>query len=87
MVTLFVFVYGQPQKIGGWKAIGQQTIAGPARAQHTWNDLAGQKYGALGTSKVLLIYYEDAFYDITPLKYCNNRIYVYLYNWFCNGNR
>jgi hypothetical protein len=61
------FRYGQPQKIGGWKAIGQQTIAGPARAQHTWNDLAGQKYGALGTSKVLLIYYEDAFYDITPL--------------------
>ena len=61
------FRYGQPQKIGGWKAIGQQTIAGPARAQHTWNDLEGQKYGALGTSKVLLIYYEDAFYDITPL--------------------
>ena len=61
------FRYGQPQKIGGWKAIGQQTIAGPARAQHTWNDLVGQKYGALGTSKVLLIYYEDAFYDITPL--------------------
>ena len=61
------FRYGQPQKIGGWKAIGQQTIAGPARAQHTWNDLAGQKYAALGTSKVLLIYYEDAFYDITPL--------------------
>jgi hypothetical protein len=61
------FRYGQPQKIGGWKAIGQQTIAGPARAQHTWNDLVGQKYAAIGTSKVLLIYYEDAFYDITPL--------------------
>ena len=24
------FRYGQPQKIGGWKAIGQQTVAGPA---------------------------------------------------------
>ena len=47
--------------------IGGQTIAGPARAQHTWTDLEGRKYAAIGTSKVLLIYYEDAFYDITPL--------------------
>ena len=61
------FRYGQPEKIGGWTAIGQQTIAGPARAQHTWTDLDGKKYAAIGTSKVLLIYYEDAFYDITPL--------------------
>ena len=61
------FRYNQPQKIGGWKAIGQQTVAGPARAQHTWNDLEGRKYAAIGTSKVLLVYYEDAFYDITPL--------------------
>lgn len=62
------FRYGQPEKIGGFTAIGQQTIAGPARAQHTWNDLEGRKYAALGTSKALYIYYEDAFYDITPLE-------------------
>ena len=61
------FRYGQPEKIGGFTAIGQKTIAGPARAQHTWNDLEGRKYAALGTSKALYIYYEDAFYDITPL--------------------
>ena len=61
------FRYGQPEKIGGFNAIGQKTIAGPARAQHTWNDLEGRKYAALGTSKALYIYYEDAFYDITPL--------------------
>ena len=61
------FRYGQPEKIGGFEAIGQKTIAGPARAQHTWNDLEGRKYAALGTSKALYIYYEDAFYDITPL--------------------
>ena len=61
------FRYGQPEKIGGFTAIGQKTIAGPARAQHTWNDLEGRKYAALGTSKCLYIYYEDAFYDITPL--------------------
>ena len=61
------FRYGQPEKIGGFEAIGQKTISGPARAQHTWNDLEGRKYAALGTSKALYIYYEDAFYDITPL--------------------
>lgn len=61
------FRYGQPEKIGGFTAIGQETIAGPTRAQHTWNDLEGRKYAALGTSKALYIYYEDKFYDITPL--------------------
>jgi hypothetical protein len=61
------FRYGQPEKIGGYVAIGQETIAGPARAQHTWTDLEGRKYAAIGTSKALYIYYEDAFYDITPL--------------------
>tara|TARA_R100001460_G_scaffold41770_3_gene77539 strand:- start:473 stop:2392 length:1920 start_codon:yes stop_codon:yes gene_type:complete len=61
------FRYGQPEKIGGFQAIGQKTISGPARAQHCWNDLEGRKYSALGTSKALYIYYEDAFYDITPL--------------------
>jgi hypothetical protein len=61
------FRYGQPEKIGGYVAIGQETIAGPARAQHTWTDLEGRKYDAIGTSKALYIYYEDAFYDITPL--------------------
>jgi len=61
------FRYGQPEKIGGWTAIGQKQIAGPARAQHTWTDLEGRKYAAIGTNKCLYIYYEDAFYDITPL--------------------
>ena len=60
------FRYGQPEKIGGFQAIGQHTVAGPARAQHCWNDLEGRKYAALGTSKSLYIYYEDKFYDITP---------------------
>jgi hypothetical protein len=61
------FRYGQPEKIGGYTAIGQETISGPTRAQHTWTDLDGKRYAALGTSKALYIYYEDKFYDITPL--------------------
>ena len=61
------FRYGQPEKIGGYTAIGLETISGPTRAQHTWTDLEGKRYAALGTSKALYIYYENKFYDITPL--------------------
>jgi hypothetical protein len=61
------FRYGQPEKIGGWQQLVDNTIAGPVRAQHTWTDLTGKKYAALGTAKVLVIYYEGAFYDITPI--------------------
>ena len=62
------FRYGQPEKIGGWQQLVSTTLAGPVRAQHTWTDLTGKKYGALGTSKVLVIYYEGGFYDITPIE-------------------
>jgi hypothetical protein len=61
------FRYGQAEKIGGWEQLVASQIAGPARDQHTWTDLNGKKYAALGTSKVLVIYYESEFYDITPI--------------------
>ena len=32
------------------------------------SDLDGRKYSAIGTDKLLIIYYEGAFYDITPLQ-------------------
>ena len=61
------FRYGYPEKIGGWQQILQLTLSGVARAQHTWTDLKGNKYAAIGTNKILAIYFEGAFYDITPL--------------------
>jgi hypothetical protein len=61
------FRYGQPEKIGGWEQLVDSTLAGPVRAQHTFTDLQGRKYAALGTAKVLVIYYEGGFYDITPI--------------------
>jgi hypothetical protein len=61
------FRYGEPQKIGGWEQLVSTTLAGPARDQHTWTALDGKKYAAIGTSKILVIYYEGQFYDITPL--------------------
>jgi hypothetical protein len=62
------FRYGEPQKIGGWQQLVDDTLAGPVRDQHTWTALDGKKYAALGTSKILAIYYEQEFFDITPVK-------------------
>jgi hypothetical protein len=61
------FRYGEPQKIGGYQQLVSGTLAGPARDQHTWTALDGKKYAAIGTSKILAIYYEQEFFDITPL--------------------
>ena len=61
------FRYGEPQKIGGWEELVNKTLAGPARDQHSWTALDGNRYAAIGTSKLLVIYYEGEFYDITPL--------------------
>jgi len=61
------FRYGEPEKIGGWEQLSSLTLSGPVRDQHTWTALDGRRYAALGTSKLLVIYYEGQFYDITPL--------------------
>jgi hypothetical protein len=61
------FRYGLPEKIGGWQSLVNSTLIGAARAQHTWTDLEGRRYAAIGTNKLLVIYYEGDFYDITPI--------------------
>ena len=61
------FRYGLPEKIGGWEQITSSTLVGAVREQLVWADLDGRRYAALGTNKGLFIYYEGAFYDITPL--------------------
>ena len=62
------FRYGEPEKIGGWQALVDNKLVGAARAQHVWSATNGKRYAAIGTDKVLIIYYEGAFYDITPLE-------------------
>ena len=61
------FRYGLPEKIGGWEQLVSTTLVGAAREQFIWADLDGRRYAAIGTNKLLVVYYEDAFYDITPL--------------------
>jgi hypothetical protein len=42
-------------------------LIGVARAQHTFTDLDGRKYSAIGTNRCLYVYYSGDFYDITPI--------------------
>ena len=61
------FRYGYPEKIGGWQELLGEKLAGVARSQLTWTDLDGNTYAAIGTNKVLAVYFGGAYYDITPL--------------------
>ena len=54
------FRYGLPEKIGGWTEILNSTIVGAVREQLIWADLDGRKYVALGTNKVLVIYFTNS---------------------------
>ena len=63
------FRYGLPEKVGGWQqlTVADETLPGPARAQHAFASFNGEKYVAIGTAQGLFLYYDEAFYDITPL--------------------
>jgi hypothetical protein len=62
------FRYGLPEKIGGWSQITTSSLCGVVRAQHQYTDLDGRKYAVLGTQRILVVYYQSAFYDITPIE-------------------
>jgi hypothetical protein len=62
------FQYGSPEKIGGWQQISSNILAGAGRDIHSFFDLTGRRYVAIGTNKVLYILFDNVFYDITPLK-------------------
>ena len=63
------FRYGLPEKIGGWSQLttNNRTLPGVARAQHAFTSIVGEKYVAIGTSQGLFLYYNEEFFDITPL--------------------
>jgi len=61
------FRYASPEKIGGWSQRTTDTLAGAGRDLHTWTALDGTRYAVSGTNKILALYTDDSFYDITPL--------------------
>ena len=61
------FRYGLPEKIGGWEPAVGNNLIGAARDIHTYTDLAGDSIAVIGTNRKLYTYYDNNFYDITPL--------------------
>jgi len=43
MGIMYVLDMVNPEKIGGWQELVDNTISGPVRDQHTWTDLDGKK--------------------------------------------
>ena len=62
------FHYGLPQKVGGWQKLIADTLIGVVRGIHTWTDLNGVRYTALGTDRKFYVYSEGTAYDVTPLR-------------------
>ena len=62
------FHYGLPQKVGGWQKLIADTLIGVIRGIHTWTDLNGVRYTALGTDRKFYVYSEGTAYDVTPLR-------------------
>ena len=62
------FRYGLPEKVGGWQSLLNQSIVGVARKLHSFVDLDGNRYTAIGTDKFLLLYFEGQLFDITPFR-------------------
>ena len=62
------FRYGVPEKIGGWINVAPPLhLIGVARDIHNYTDLAGDSLCAIGTDRKLYLYYDNNYYDITPL--------------------
>jgi hypothetical protein len=64
------FRYGVPEKIGGWDQLttANNTLPGVARAQHTFTNLNGTKFSAIGTSSGLFIFSENIVADFDQEK-------------------
>ena len=72
------FRYGLPEKIGGWQRVQPNAdMIGVARDTHTWNDLNGEQFAAIGTDRKLYIYYDNQFYDVTPVSTTQAAVFTF----------
>jgi len=62
------FRYGTPEKIGGWKQLGESNLTGAGRGLHHFVNTKGRKYAIIGTNRILYAYSGGVFYDIHPIK-------------------
>ena len=62
------FRYGSPEKIGGWKQLGENNLTGAGRGLHHYINSLGRKYAIIGTNRILYAFSGGVFYDIHPIK-------------------
>jgi hypothetical protein len=62
------FRYGTPEKIGGWKQLGDDKLTGAGRGLHHFVNSKARKYAIIGTNRILYAYSGGVFYDIHPIK-------------------
>ena len=62
------FRYGTPEKIGGWKQLGESNLTGAGRGLHHFVNSKGRKYAIIGTNRILYASSGGVFYDIHPIK-------------------
>tara|TARA_R110000868_G_scaffold208202_1_gene457651 strand:+ start:2137 stop:4053 length:1917 start_codon:yes stop_codon:yes gene_type:complete len=62
------FRSGNPEKIGGWVRLSDNTYLGLARSLWNWIDLNGTNYLGVGTNLKYYIEKGAIYYDITPLR-------------------
>ena len=62
------FRYGIPEKIGGWKQLGENKLTGAGRGLHHFVNSKARKYAIIGTNRILYAFSGGVYYDIHPIK-------------------
>ncbi len=62
------FRYGTPEKIGGWKQLGDDALTGAGRGLHHFVNSKARKYAIIGTNRILYAFSGGVYYDIHPIK-------------------
>ena len=62
------FRYGIPEKIGGWKQLGDDKLTGAGRGLHHFVNSKARKYAIIGTNRILYAFSGGVYYDIHPIK-------------------
>lgn len=69
---LIRWMFGQPQKLGGWQRLVNTALVGTCRGMHAWSDLTGNAYLGCGTEQRLEVFSGGTLSDITPIRATSN---------------
>jgi hypothetical protein len=70
------FRYGTPEKIGGWKQLGDDKLTGAGRGLHHFVNSLARKYAIIGTNRILYAY-SGVYFMISILLNLQQRLQVH----------